>query len=275
MEEHPLVSIITASYNADKTISDCLRSVSNQTFENYEHIVIDGKSTDETCKTLEQHSSVAPQLKWISETDSGIAEAMNKGIKMATGEWLLFLHADDQFRSSKSLEMASHHLGDCAKVVAYSVDFGSKAEVLKVVRSRGWCFKSRFKRTIAHQGAFIHRNLFDKLGLYDESYQIAMDYDWFMRAFYQKIPVSCHKEILSIMSDEGLSSRKDWLSLQARFEEDKRIHHSHAPNHYWSALYMIYWIIYPTYRRILHTICSALRALSKASIFNKNERLYA
>ena len=123
-----------------------------------------------------------------------------------------------------------------------------------MIENRGWCFKTHFKTTLGHQGAFIHKSLFEKLGYYDESFRITMDYEWFMRAFRQNIPVSRHPEILSIMSDGGLSSRKDWPSLSQRFQEEKRVHRKYAASSWWSILYAVYWGIYPTYRKLQHRL---------------------
>mgnify|MGYP000371187973 CR=1 FL=1 len=94
-----LVSIITVSFNSDKTIKDTIESVLNQTDTNIEYIIVDGKSTDETIKIVKsfekQFQEKGISYKWISEEDSGIYAAFNKGIKMSSGKWISFLGSDD------------------------------------------------------------------------------------------------------------------------------------------------------------------------------------
>jgi glycosyltransferase involved in cell wall biosynthesis len=95
-------SIITVCYNSSATIKSTLDSVDMQTYNNFEHLVIDGKSTDGTLDILDRHLS--PNRKVVSELDTGLYDAMNKGIEMSSGEYVLFLNADDVFNGNKSLE---------------------------------------------------------------------------------------------------------------------------------------------------------------------------
>lgn len=244
----PTISIITACYNAADTLKQCLDSVASQSFRDYEHIVVDGGSDDESVDLLRSH--ISQNLHWISESDSGIAEAMNKGIRRAKGKWLLFLHADDQFKDNKILKIASSCLEDKFDIVAYPVELQSRTQGKTIIDNAGWTFKTNFKTTLGHQGAFIRGELFQTLGYYDESFKIAMDYEWFMRAFHQRVAILLLPGILSIMSADGISSRKDWSSLSERFQEERRVHKKHAQNCFWKSIYLLYWSIYPTYRRL-------------------------
>jgi glycosyltransferase involved in cell wall biosynthesis len=248
----PTISIITACLNADDHLRTCISSVQEQSFQSLEHIVIDGGSADSTTSILKGVDS--SKLKWISEPDSGIAEAMNKGIRMANGEWILFLHADDQLISADSLKVAAERLPDSPGILSFRVELKSENGTSTLIDNPGWCFKTNFRTSLGHQGALIHRDLFNKIGTYDESFKIAMDYDWFMRAFHQGIPIHCHVETLSIMRDTGISSRTDWDSLAYRFSEEKRAHTKNTHGIFWKKIYQAYWALYPTYRKIKYAM---------------------
>ncbi len=102
------VSIITAVYNGVKTIEACIKSVLNQTYQNIEYIVIDGGSTDGTLDVIRRYKDKIAKV--VSEPDKGIYDALNKGIKIATGEVIGFLHADDVYANNKVIETVSHEM---------------------------------------------------------------------------------------------------------------------------------------------------------------------
>ncbi len=100
----PLVSIIIPTYNSAKTLSKCLDSLVNQTFQNFEVIILDGKSSDDTVSISLRYTDIFKNIRLISERDKGIYHAMNKGIEMAKGEWLYFLGSDDYILENSTLE---------------------------------------------------------------------------------------------------------------------------------------------------------------------------
>lgn len=250
------MSVITVSYNADGTISKCLRSVANQRFKSYEHIVVDGESTDDTCKILEKHSYATPRFKWLSERDSGIAEAMNKGIGLAKGEWLLFIHSDDWILEQNSLEQLATHLPVEPSILGLPVWFvdGDKR---RLILSRNWSLRTRFKIPLCHQGAVIHRCLFAKLGLYNPDFRINMDYDWLLRAYQSSTPMYTSDLVISAMGSGGLSSRTDRASIETRITEEKKAHFENANTPLWKIAYRIYWWIYPSYKKLRYALLSS------------------
>ena len=243
------ITIITVCYNAEKHIEECLKSVASQTYPKLEYIVIDGDSTDNTLNIIKKYDDKID--KWISEKDSGISEAMNKGLKMARGDYILFLHSDDYLLSNDSVENAVKRMDGCADIYAFSVLLGNKQYFTKK-RSTPFSCRIRFKTTLMHQGTFCRKRLFDSVGNFDESLKIAMDYDFFLRAFYLNATLVCQKSPLTFMKDTGVSSKADRNSLKERFAEEKKIHFKNAESRGMCLLYKFYWLLYPIYRGIRH-----------------------
>ena len=248
----PVFSIITVCRNPGESLTKCIHSVATQTWENYEHVIIDGQSDDGTIEKLKQ--STEPKLRWFSEKDTGIAQAMNKGIEQSRGTWLLFLHSDDWFSSCESLQTAFYDLPLEPAILSYPVRQHHPNGTQSIIPNRGWCFKTRFKTTLGHQGTFIHRKLFRYLGRYDESFKITMDYEWFLRAYWARTPLTSCKPCLTEMRATGLSSQKDWKSLSLRFMEEKRAHCLNADAPELRCAYALYWTLYPFYRYLKHRL---------------------
>ena len=178
------ISIITVCKNSEKYIEKAIKSVINQTYKDYEYIIVDGKSEDKTCQIVAKYSDHV--AKFISETDSGLYEAMNKGIKLATGDFIYFLNSDDYFFDQEVLKDVVQTL-----LEDNSCDFlyGN----VEQVSISGECFTSKSVKpeylktemliscAIPHQGSFFKADLFEKLGCFDETYKIAADYEWFTR----------------------------------------------------------------------------------------------
>lgn len=183
--EAPRVSIIVASYNAVRTIARCIDSVSSQSGVSQELIVIDGGSTDGTVEILRQKSS---QISfWVSERDSGVYAAWNKGLKYATGERVSFLGADDFLWSNDALGYVVHQ-GDTVfprtRIIYGRVGFVTEGGQLIEIFGRPWeaireVFRSRM--VIPHPAVFCHRTLFNDQGVFDESFRISGDYEWLLR----------------------------------------------------------------------------------------------
>ncbi|OSQ46605.1 glycosyltransferase family 2 protein [Marivita geojedonensis] len=240
----PLVSVVTATLNARDLLRDTVQSVAEQGLE-VEHVIADGGSTDGTTDDLAASSD---KINWISEPDLGIADAMNKAIALAHGEWIVVLHAGDRFAEPDSLKNAIKFLGPDIDILLCSIRRGGWAQN----RDRHChCAQQRLLfKTIPHQGALTRRDLFERIGGFDTSYRVTMDYDFFFRARnagakFRSVPV-----ILSYMDDSGLSSRTDWPSLKARFAEERRVHLTHCPNLAMRAIYAAYWPTYLAYRRL-------------------------
>lgn len=166
-------SIITATFNAGKTVRKCLESVRDNRLENTEHFVADNLSADETPSILKEF----PELKVLSESDNGIYNAMNKGIEHTKNEILAFLNADDFYLPGTLQAVRDVFEKHPESDIVYGniVVNGREFKPVKGIYS----FKGA---RIFHPATFIRRSLFEKLGNYDEKYRICADFDFFMRA---------------------------------------------------------------------------------------------
>lgn len=183
MTGRPVISIVLAVRNGANTLQRAIDSVSNQTYDRKELIVIDGKSTDGTPRIIERNSEKLNY--WVSESDRGIYDAWNKGLRSAKGEWLLFLGADDYLWREDVLERIAPHLlsaGPEMRVVYGQVNVVRPAGTTVMAINDTWD-RARFLQVmcIHHQGVFHHRTIFDIHGGFDESYRIAGDYEMLLR----------------------------------------------------------------------------------------------
>lgn len=178
MNKSPLLSIIIPSFNCSLTISATIESIINQSYKNYELIIIDGLSTDSTLDILKKYASDHSNIKWKSEKDNGIYDAMNKGIKMASGEWIYFLGSDDSFYNNHILSDVNAFL----TVPNVDIIYGNVNSTVYGEKYDGEFDKAKIAtKNIAHQAIFYKRTIFKKLGLYDTKYKMLADWDFNLR----------------------------------------------------------------------------------------------
>lgn len=218
----PYVSIIIATYNVVESLSRTIESIRNQSYENYECIVIDGASTDGTVDLLKQFGNMIDC--WISEPDLGIYDAWNKGIKLARGRLICFLGADDCWAHSFSLEeMVNARVNDEDIVSAKVAVVSPKGEVIRLF-GKSWTKASMEKRpVVAHPGMLVDIRLFRKYGTFDVNYAIAGDYEWLLRLDENTTAVYLN-QVTVFMGCGGVSERK----LQAVLSETRNAQLRHV-----------------------------------------------
>jgi glycosyltransferase involved in cell wall biosynthesis len=220
--------------------------VANQSYSHIEYIIVDGGSTDNTLDIIKKYETKIDQ--WISEPDDGIADAMNKGGNLATGDYILFLHSDDYILDSTALERASSFLHRRLDLYIFPVLL-KKGNLKKTSTARSLGILTNFKMGSCHQGQLCSRKLFNKIEGFDTSYKVAMDFDFILRAYRTGAQSCSIKFPLSVMRLTGISSKTDWKSLQKRFQEERRAHYSNCPTVSMRLLYTLYWTLYLPYRR--------------------------
>jgi glycosyltransferase involved in cell wall biosynthesis len=239
-------TILTAALNNGDSISSTIFSIREQEFKGFEHIVIDGGSTDGTSDILERYKK-SSELKYISEPDAGIADALNKGLKIAQGKYILVLHADDRLIHPKILgnvhALLKREAFDIHSFPVFINDPGGKTRAFKPFPLRWW---HHFKTIVPHQGAFVHRRVYERIGMYRNDFSIAMDYDFFYRAFKAKCSVSFQKDFVAIMDGTGISN--DRALLKKRLDEEALVYKTNEENPMWRIAQTLFRLLYVPYK---------------------------
>jgi glycosyltransferase involved in cell wall biosynthesis len=217
----PLFSIVTVVFNGAQTVEATIRSVSAQSFRNFEYIVLDGASRDGTTAILEKHAGSIDY--WVSEPDSGIYNAWNKALSVARGEWIAFLGADDVYCPDALLHYAQAIAARPADAAQYVSSRVRLAKAGKVVRTFGsaWSWPAfSHHMTVAHVGSMHRRTLFEQYGRFDESYRVCGDYELLLRP-RDRLRAAFVDRVTATMAFGGVSNTNVRLAL-AEQEKAKR-----------------------------------------------------
>ncbi len=204
------VSIITSSFNNEYTIGDTIKSVINQSYSNIEYIIIDGKSTDKTIKTIELFKDKIHYF--LSEKDKGVYYALNKGLSVATGELIGFLHADDIYANKSIIENVVKKLEEEKTDSIYGnllyVDKSNTKIIRNWISGKYNYNKIKTGWMPPHPTLFVKKNIYDKYDGFDTSFRIASDYDLILRFLGKhKISVSYIDEVFVRMRLGGISNK--------------------------------------------------------------------
>jgi glycosyltransferase len=223
------VSIITATYNSEATISDCMNSVLNQSYKNIEYILMDGGSQDSSLEIIEKASKLNTNIIFKSEPDKGIYDALNKGIARATGTIIGFVHSDDFLADNDVIaNIVEKFNTENADGVYGDLHYVSYENSNKIIRN--WVSKPYNKKLLkngwmpAHPTLFLKKEIYDTYGLFNMSYKIAADYDFILRVFQQKNLNFCYlKKTLIKMRVGGVSNNSVKNILQKTKEDFQAI----------------------------------------------------
>jgi glycosyltransferase involved in cell wall biosynthesis len=179
------VSIITLTYNSEKAILRCLQSIHSQSYKNIEHIIIDGKSTDNTIQIINEHSA---KSILISEKDAGIYDAWNKGMKLATGDIVGTVMSDDYLKNEHSIQsiVEAFQKENC-DIVYGNMDFVLNSEIIRKWRAGNFKkYKYYFGWMPPPPAVYVKKNIIKENKLFNLKYKIGADYEWLLRLFYIK-----------------------------------------------------------------------------------------
>jgi glycosyltransferase len=217
------ISVITAVYNRCDTIADAVTSLQLQTHDNFEHVVMDAGSTDGTLEALSDLAD--PRMSLASERDDGIYDALNKGMKQATGDVIGLMHSDDVFASTSVLELVARAFeADDVDAVYGDLQYVSAKDPDRVIRqwTAGEFSASKLKRgwMPPHPSLYVRKSVIDRWGGYDTSYQIAADYDAILRWFGKgRVRAKYVPEVFVKMRVGGESNRSIERVLQKSRED--------------------------------------------------------
>lgn len=218
--ETPLFSVITVTYNAEKELPATLKSVREQTFDSYEHLIVDGASSDGTLRIAKEGAPDSQTL--VSSPDHGLYDAMNKGLDLATGDYVVFLNAGDAFHSRDTLSLLARKIldNDFPGVVYGQTDLvdSSRRRVAgRHLEAPSQLSYDSFKEgmVVCHQAFVVLRRI---AGYFDTSYRFSADYEWCIRVL-QHSRNNCYVD--SVLVDylmEGMTTRNRRASLAERFK---------------------------------------------------------
>jgi len=231
----PKISIVTAVLNRARSIERALASVRDQDYPNVEHVVVDGGSTDGTLEVLER----AEGIRWISEADEGLADAMNKGIAMATGDWIGWLNSDDYYlpgafdavaKAVESQPDARWITGRCRIIDENDRETRSAITAYKNWLLRHYSFRLYLTQNfVSCPSTFVRRDAYEAVGPLDSRYVISMDYDVFLRIARQWDPVVLDQELAVFRMEEGTLSIEGFEQQFAEHAEQARRHGAGHP----------------------------------------------
>lgn len=218
-------SVITVSFNSVKTIERTILSLLHQTVQPTEYIIVDGGSTDGTIEIIEKYiSDFAGRLRYISESDTGIYNAMNKGLKMAKGDVIGIVNSDDWLEKN-ALEILLSHIEQHNLNVSNSfiltgwMNFHYKNGEIQVLRNTLERFNHYTKKKrmgLNHPATFISKRTYEEIGLFDEELKLYADADFILRCYTAKVRIDFINASLSNMADEGASNRVSVQCLKDR-----------------------------------------------------------
>lgn len=211
-------TIITCTFNAAETLERTIRSVDSQTYPGIEHLIIDGASKDGTLEI----AATSKRAKFISEPDKGLYDAMNKGIRMATGDYIIFLNAGDKFHTDDTLEKVAAMIKDDPDIIygetALVDNDGTFKRMRRLKSPENLNWKS-FKKgmLVCHQSFWAKRELALRTP-YDLIYRYSADVDWCIRIMKQsKVLLNTHETLIDYL-EEGMSTKNRKASLKERFK---------------------------------------------------------
>ena len=225
------ISIITITYNSAKTLPRALESVRSQTYGDIEHIIVDGASTDGTVEIIKNYSKgqSAPsgqyqntkEVCWISEPDEGIYDAINKGIRMATGDAIGFLHSDDKFYSQDTIaHIAAAFASSKADVVYGDLEYCKGEKVTRSWKSNTFNPRSlKYGWMPPHPTMYVRREVYKQVGEYDSWFRISADYDMILRIFTAGYKTHYIPQVLVSMETGGASNKNTKARL-SKTQED-------------------------------------------------------
>ena len=202
LDKIPHLSIITVCLNSADFIESAINSIHTQHYKNREHIVVDGGSTDGTVDILKKFQE-QQILNYVSEPDGGIYEAMNKGIKLATGKWIYFLGSDDIFFDNGVLERLF-----CSNEKDAQIIYGN----VKYLYS-GTIYDGPFDhqkislKNICHQAMFVQKSLFEQIGLFNTKYKVSADHEFNLRWMGLNVPSIYVPETIAVYNEKGFSGQ--------------------------------------------------------------------
>ncbi len=215
-------SIITIAYNSGKTIERTIKSILSQTYSEYEYIIVDGASKDNTIDIVKRYEPMFDgKMHWISEPDKGIYNAMNKGISMAKGDMVGIVNSDDWLdpdsleNVKQCAETNNANLYDAYIVTGQMLFHYSNGTsvVFKTNKQSYEKYSRNYRMGLNHPATFVSKKVYDTIGVFDENFKLYADADLMVRCYQARVPVYFIEKVLSNMADGGASNVRSDASM--------------------------------------------------------------
>lgn len=238
------ISLVTVTFNSAKTVRDTIESVLKQQYEDYEYLVIDGGSKDETVEIIKEYEpKFGGKMRWVSERDKGMYDGINKGIRMATGDVVGIINSDDFYHRTDIFNVIAKAFEEHpeSQAIYGDVRFVNPDYLEKTVRyysSKNWRpWRFRFGFMPAHPSFFTYKENFEKYGYYQYDYHIAADYELLIRHLYtNKVPATYVAEDFMKMRTGGRSTD----GIQANIRLNKEIVRACKENGIWTCMPLLF-----------------------------------
>jgi glycosyltransferase involved in cell wall biosynthesis len=235
----PFLSVIIPTYNCEERITTCLQSLASQNFKDFEILVIDGISSDNTICRVKSFFENHPDLQFtlISEKDNGIFHAMNKGAAQAKGKWLYFIGSDDWLNSNDVFAIVYPCL---SKPDSPDFFYGNA-----LIEGTGeeydgkFSFRHLLKANICHQSIFITKELFDEFGPFDLRFNVHADWDFNVKVFQAKKNIEFKNTLIAVYGNQGYSSQRRDINFEQKLRLIKEDYYRHFSNRFNSRLHSL------------------------------------
>lgn len=221
------ISVITLCLNGAEHLAEALQSVADQNYTDLEHLVIDGESTDGSIKIIRAFADHHPSLRWWSESDNGISDAMNRGIECATGDLIAFLHADDCYVGPTVLSEVAQSLmlhPEALWLTAGIQEIDAEGQLLRVLPVRRYSERRLLRNNILfHPATFVRRETLEAIGGFDTKLGYSMDYDMWLRLAKVAPPLVLNRLVTNFRVHPGSrSSSQRLMALDEEYQVRKR-----------------------------------------------------
>lgn len=249
----PKISIVTVNFNNADGLQQTISSVAAQSLLNFEYVVVDGGSSDASVALIETKKDVISH--WISKADTGVYQAMNRGIRMATGDYVLFLNSGDTFCSETVLQDVSEKITNDKDIYYGNLIFKVEQKAYEQEYPEEFDFGYFLDRSLPHPGSFIKKELFDRIFYYSEEYRIVSDWEFFLCAILKEKVTYQHLNML--ISNFDLRGMSNDPKNKGKIEQERlSVFRKHFPDMYEETLAQM------EERKMLHR--KEIQQLSKA-----------
>ena len=248
----PFFSIVTVCYNSEKTIERTIKSILQQEYNDYEYIIVDGSSKDNTLDIIKHYEPLFDgRMKWISELDKGIYDAFNKGIKLSKGQYCWIVNSDD-FIEPDALEylycVIKNEVTNPETIISAKLNYIDEkthkvlyTDYKDAVKAKR-CYQFD-KMGVTHPATVVSKSVYDKYGLFDDRYKLSGDLAWFHRIYSMDVSIIFKDRVITNMSNAGISGQFSWKRFKIGYADRKLYFRTYYKNIISREIRKMFWVL--------------------------------